>query len=103
MKRYIHDNRPEGSYCIYYFYDHLLLRRTGEAEKVIEAVRNKDFKTFKEIFDKYPPYKAYDGVEEIFFPTTANLRTADGEFIKEVDITTPEGFAMIDEAEYECG
>lgn len=57
MKRYIRsskENKPEGTSCVYYFYDHLLLRETGEAQEVLKAVKNKDYKTFKEIFDGMP-------------------------------------------------
>lgn len=102
MKRYIRANN-DNTHVMYYFYDHLLLRETGEAEEVLEAVKNNDFEAFKKIFDKYPPYIAEDGVEEIFFPTVAYRRTEDGEVLGEIDITTPEGFSMIDEAEFECG
>ena len=102
MKRYIRSNN-DNIHVMYYFYDHLLLRETGEAQEVLKAVQNKDFDTFKKIFDKYPPYTSSDGVTEIFFPTVAYLRNEDGDVLEEIDITTPEGFVMIDEAEFECG
>ena len=77
----------------YYWYDHLLLRETGEADIVEKAIKEKDFKTFDAMRKKYG---------EFFFPPTASIR--DGyEIIGEVDITTPQGFNMIDYSDFECG
>ncbi len=84
---------------IYFWYDHLLLRETGEAEIVTKAIEQHDFDTFKKIFGKYPPTKDF-----IYFPTTAMVWEDEADdFVDEVDITTPEGFAQIDGSEYECG
>ena len=96
-------NKELGNHVIYYFFDHLLLRRTGEAKQVLEAVKNKDFDTFKKIFDKYPPYISSDGIEDVFFPHEASMFDKDDNFIGYVDVTTLEGFNLIDEVEYECG
>ena len=84
---------------IYYWYDHLLLRETGEAEIVTKAIEQHDFYTFKKIFDKYPATKNC-----VYFPTTAMVFDDDkDDFVDEIDITTPDGFAKIDASEYECG
>ena len=86
-------------HVIYFWYDHLLLRETGEAEIVTKAIEQHDFDTFKKIFGKYPPVKDF-----IYFPTTAMVWDDDADdFVDEIDITTPEGFAQIDGSEYECG
>lgn len=77
----------------YVWYDHLLLRETGEADIVEKAIKEKDFKTFDTIRKKY-------GDE--FFPATASIMDS-SEIIGEVDITTPQGFNMIDYSEFECG
>lgn len=84
---------------IYYWYDHLLLRKTGEAEIVTKAIKQHDFETFKKIFDKYPATK-----DCVYFPATAMVWDDDADdFVYEIDITTQEGFAQIDGSEYECG
>lgn len=77
----------------YVWYDHGLLRNTGEADTVEKAIKAHDFETFCKIRDKYP-----DGKDYCFFPTYAW-----DDDNNEVDITTPEGFATITHSEYECG
>ena len=84
---------------IYFWYDHLVLRETGEAEIVQKAIEQHDFDTFKKIFDKYPATK-----DCIYFPTTAMVWSDSADdFVDEIDITTPDGFALIDGSDYECG
>ena len=78
---------------IYYWYDHLLLRKNGDAEKVQRAIAAHDFDTFCQIRDKYQPND--DGL--CYFPDVAYYKG------REIDITTPEGFSRITASEYECG
>lgn len=37
----------------YYWYDHMLLRENGDAEKVQKAIREHDFETFMSFYHKY--------------------------------------------------
>lgn len=83
---------------IYFWYDHFVLRNTGEAEKVTQAVADKDFDTFKRIRDKYEPNEQ----GWCYFPDVAHI-WANGEYVGTVDITTPDGFSKITSEEYECG
>ena len=78
---------------VYYnWYDHGILRETGEAEAVENAIETHDFNAFFSIRDRYPNTEDY-----CFFPAYA------WEGNEKVDITTPEGFARITHSEYECG
>ena len=77
----------------YYWYDHLLLRETGEADIVEKAIKEKDYDTFAEMRKKYG---------ETFFPSTASVWDGNTR-IGYLDITTPETFNMINHSEYECG
>ena len=103
MKRYIHSTDNSDTYVMYVYYDHLILRRTGETKVVEKAIRNHDFDTFMKLYNKYPPYVSRDGASEVFFPDVAYIKNMDGETIGELDITTPEGFNQIDDVDYECG
>ena len=76
----------------YKWYDHGLLRETGEADIVTQAIEEHDFETFRKIRDKYPETEDY-----CFFPKYA----WDGS--RKVNITKPEWFARITHSEYECG
>lgn len=87
-------------HIIYYWYDHLILRETGEADVVQRAIEQHDYETFCEICQKYMRTK--NG--EIFFPRTAMIwDDKKQDFVGEIDITTPEGFNQIDSSDYECG
>lgn len=93
---------------VYYWYDHLVLRDNGDAEKVQKAIKEHDFDTFMKFYDKYPPFYTHDvefGRCEIpYFPKTATIfLKKTGEIIGEIYITIREGFELIDESEYECG
>jgi hypothetical protein len=91
----------EGYDVIYYWYDHLLLRKNGDANKVQQAIKNHDFATFMDFYNKYSANN-YDGL--IFFPEHASIFSkASEEIIGWIDVTTKEGFNLIDDNEYECG
>lgn len=91
---------------VYYWYDHLVLRDNGDAAIVTTAIKNGDYKTFMEIYNKYPPFTTYDKefgeCENVYFPDTATIWYKD-EIIGEIYITNPIGFNMITDSEYECG
>ena len=90
---------------IYQWYDHLILRDNGDAEKVTAAIENGDYETFMYYYNKYPPFKSYYDDEEIsvpYFPDTAYIWYQD-QLIGNIDITNPLGFSMITYSEYECG
>lgn len=93
---------------IYYWYDHLVLRDNGDAEKIQKAIKEHDFDTFMKYYKKYPPFIIEDeefGKCEIhYFPDTASIfSNKTNEIIGMIDITTKEGFDLIDESDYECG
>lgn len=83
---------------IYFWYDHLLLRETGEADIVEKAIKKHDFDTFMRIKEKY------DRNEQgwCFFPDFAAVYDGSNR-LGEIDITDPENFAKITYSEYECG
>ena len=84
---------------IYYWYDHLILRKTGEDKIVEKAIKEHDFDTFVEFRMKYP-----NEPDCVFFPDTAYVYDLElNDFVGVVDITTPENFACIDDQDYECG
>lgn len=76
----------------YYWYDHCVLRETGEAELVQKAIEAHDFNAFCAIRNKYP-----DTEDCCYFPKYAWNEN------KKVNIMTPDGFAKITNSEYECG
>ena len=41
------------THVAYYWYDHLLLRENGDAEKVQKAIKEHDFETFMSFYHKY--------------------------------------------------
>ena len=85
---------------IYYWYDHLILRDTGEAALVQAAIEQHDYEAFCKFCQKYPKTRSGN----IFFPKTALIwDNKKHDFVGEVDITTPEGFSKIDSSDYECG
>lgn len=104
MKKIIATEVQDDTYVMYYWYDHLLLRSNGDAEKVQKSIEDHDFDAFMKFVDKYPPYTAEeDGVLIPFFPPVAYRMNEDGDTIEEINVFTPEGFAQIDESEFECG
>lgn len=85
-------------HVVYYWYDHLLLRKNGDAEKVQQAIKNHDYDAFMELYNKY------EGYEVLFFPKIAYIYEKDSdEIIGEVLITNRNGFSLINDSEYECG
>ena len=83
---------------IYFWYDHCVLRETGEAELVTQAIKNHDFETFTAIRKKYP---TRDDV--CFFPRYAYDYSSNDKRVKRVDITRKSGFDRVTRSEYECG
>ena len=83
---------------IYYWWDHLILRNTGEADIVEKAIKEHDFDTFMRI------KKEYDRNEcgWCFFPDFAIVYDGSNR-TGEIDITIPENFSKITYSEYECG
>ena len=79
---------------IYFWYDHLVLRNTGEAATVKEAILSHDYETFQKFYKKY-------GAS--FFPGEALIIDDDDEVTGYVNILSPETFAQITDTEYECG
>lgn len=91
---------------IYFWYDHLVLRKNGDAEKVTKAINDGDYDTFMKFYHKYPSFKTYyedlGECEVYYFPDTASIFYND-EIIGRIDITTQEGFNFITDSEFECG
>ncbi len=85
---------------VYFWYDHLLLRKNGDAEKVTQAIENGDYDTFMMYYNKYN--NKYNKDDLIFFPEYASIFYRDS-WVGTIDITTPIGFSMITFSEYECG
>lgn len=83
---------------IYFWYDHCVLRNTGEAELVTKAVADHDFDAFVRIRDKYEPNE--HGWK--YFPNAASVWNG-RDYVGTLDIMNPAGFALITEAQYECG
>lgn len=82
-------------YVVYFWYDHLLLRENGDAEKVERAIEKKDFDTFMRFKKKYG---------ESYFPDYAySYADEDDMDGTEIDIRIKENFDRIDSSEYECG
>lgn len=80
---------------VYFWYDHLLLRSNGEAEKVEKAIKEKDFDTFMRFKKKYG---------ESYLPNYAWAFADDDDMDgTEIDIRIRENFERIDSSEYECG
>ena len=80
----------------YYWYDHGELRKTGEAEQVIEAIRSKDLETFMKFFNKYGA--EYFPEEAYVWDPVSKTRT-----IEPVDITKHKGFDAITHVQYREG
>lgn len=89
---------PDMEYT-YYWYDHLILRFNGDAEKVGAAIDNKDFDTFMAFKEKY------NNREEgwIYFPDKICVFDDSGEIVGELDVNIRENFNKITYHEYECG
>ena len=91
---------------IYQWYDHLILRKNGDANIITTAIEEGDYQTFINMVKKYPSYYENDpdlGEYEIpFFPRTASLIYRDNH-IGEINIMNPIGFSLITHSEYECG
>ena len=89
------------THVTYYWYDHLLLRKNGDAEKVQEAIKNHDFKTFINFYNKYE--KNSDEEKDIvFFPSYAHIFIND-DYVGEYYILSEYGFNQITDSEFECG
>lgn len=82
---------------IYFWYDHGVLRKTGEADAVQAAIKRKDFATFDKIRRKYPERN-----DVVFFPEYAVQFCASGK-TRKINITTQAGFERITSSEYENG
>lgn len=99
MKRRVHDTS-----VVYYWFDHLLLRHNGDAEKVQQAIAAHDFDTFMKFVNKYPTYVSKDGVREIYFPEYAHVFDEEtDEEIGKIYIMNRENFNKIDSSDFECG
>lgn len=80
---------------IYYWYDHLVLRKTGEAKLVEKAFQEKDYETFMNFVNKY-------GSE--YFPQEATIfSTETDEILGYLDMSKEEAFRMVNCSEFECG
>ena len=93
---------------IYFWYDHLVLRNNGDAEKVQKAIQKQDFKTFMKFYRKYPSIKWYDDelgkCQACYFPQYASIYSKKtNNIIGQIDVTIEEGFKLIDYSEYKCG
>lgn len=82
--------------AFYKWYDHGLLRETGEADAVERAIEEHDFEAFTTIRKRYP-----ERDDIVFFPRYA-VEYINGER-KRYDVTRKSGFNKITESEYECG
>ena len=80
----------------YFWYDHGELRKTGEADQVIEAIRSKDLDTFMQFFNKY-------GAE--YFPDVAYVwdPISKTRTIEPLDITDRKNFERINHIQYREG
>lgn len=83
----------------YYWYDHLLLRENGDAEKVQKAIKEHDFETFMFYYNKYQTNRKDD---LIFFPKLAHIWEND-DCIGQFCVLTKGGFNKITDSEFECG
>jgi len=99
-KKKLHDPLPNagGVEVIYFWYDHYVLRATGEAEQVAQAVAAHDFAAFKRIRDKYEPNE--HGWK--YFPNAASVWNG-RDYVGTIDVMNPAGFALITDSQYECG
>lgn len=86
-------NEDSGREVVYLWYDHCLLRKDGEANRICEAIEAHDFETFNKYRTKYGPR---------FFPDTAFV-FENGDITDMLNILLPDAFATITTAEYECG
>lgn len=82
---------------IYYWYDRMVLRYNGDAEKVTAAIESKDFDAFQALKRRYNKHGEY-------FPDVINVWDNEvNEFVGELDVNVRENFNMITHSEYECG
>ena len=89
------------THVTYYWYDHLLLRENGDAEKVQKAIREHDFDTFMSFYHKYQNITS-EGEEIIFFPEYARIYI-NNDYVGEYYILSEYGFNQITDSEFECG
>ena len=80
-------------YEVNYFWYHHMTFSFGEEALIHKAIQDGDFPTFKLYYLEY-------GSE--YFPPTASI-FAGGNIIGEIEIYSPEGFALITHNECECG
>ena len=85
----------------YYWYDHLLLRENGDAEKVQKAIKEHDFDTFMKFYLKYTNITS-EGEDIVFFPEYASIYIND-DYVGEYYILSEYGFNQITDSEFECG
>ena len=75
-------------------FDNQVLHRTGDYNKIFNAIENGDYDTFIQYYKKYN-YNYNNQNEDIrFFPDTAPI-FYNGEWIGDMDITCRTGFNMI--------
>ena len=85
----------DKTHVIYYWYDHLVLRANGDAEKVTQAIKDHDYKTFMYFVNKY-------GAE--YFPQEATIFSDEtNEIIGFLDMSKEIAFRMVTDSDYECG
>ena len=82
------------SNCTYYFYDHGILRFTGEDEAIERAIRNHDHNTFM----KY--YRKYEG--NGMLPRYASYYLNDKMYV-DIDMTDEMEFSLVSDSESEWG
>lgn len=83
---------------IYYWYDHMLLRSNGDAERVEQAIDSKDFDSFMKLKKKYSNRKCK------YFPDVIHVwDNRKKDFVAELDVNVRENFNLITHHEYECG
>lgn len=89
---------------VYFWFDHLILRENGDAEKVTNAIINGDYDIFMKYYNYYNYVYNYNnnGGSITFFPDVAAIFYQD-EYIGNINITNPLGFSMICSSKYESG
>lgn len=88
----VHESDKNYIQVNYYWYHHMLLN-PYEQGYITKAIDDGDFYTFEEYCNQYG---------EFCFPRTASI-IVDDNIIGEIDVHTPEGFALITFNECECG
>lgn len=81
----------------YYWYDHCILRTTGEANIVQKAIEEHNYDSFMKIYNKYKDKTI------LYFPETATIYDDEDNFIGTINILNEQNFKLIDYSEYECG